>query len=580
MHEKNDDMNRASILKLQMEVCILSLVILSACGQASPATPIPATPTPLPVRPTFTSVPTATETPIPSPTPLPLPVTISVPANAGWVGTGLILPLEQPMLITSEGLVDYVDDDGLDPNAADSDSDGDGSSCDKATIERIINQKLTLDCLLTGVSWGALVGRVGENGTPFLIGSKYQLTADTSGELFLGVNDCCNFADNSGEFKVTIEPTPTEVVKQSPGYSIGGGSGKLIFDYSSFEYENNFADIKGEINVFMANVDGTNLTPVTNLDGFNSLLDISPDGTKALVVSAPEWRNTRGKLYVVNLESLASKPFQLADGVPYEGFFNFSSAKWLDDTSLMYIGQGEKGFGIYKVNSDGTNSVVIERNTASEILAVNQERVYWSMHIEKPYLNGTTSRFDVWYTNLDGSETAQLEYKGEKISVMYNKNAVAISPDGTKIAWVDVATPADPQDYKDYLRIASLSDIDNALVLETGPRQIKWRLDGKSILAFGDGLFEVSAESATVIKNFRLGDNILGRIGSTPLQCSDISLDDQLLPCLTFEVGRNADGHTPAELILVNLETASYTEASGMKFFFLTWTPRTMIWLR
>jgi hypothetical protein len=134
-----------------------------------------------------------------------------VPANAGWVGTGLILLVGQPILITSEGVIDY---DGLDPNAGNSDSDGDDSSCDKATIERIINQKLTLDCLLTGVSWGALVGRIEENGTPFLIGSKYHLIADTSGELFLGVNDCCNFADNSGEFKVTIELTPTEVIKQ------------------------------------------------------------------------------------------------------------------------------------------------------------------------------------------------------------------------------------------------------------------------------------------------------------------------------------------------------------------------------
>jgi hypothetical protein len=177
----------------------LLMVLLSGCAPAS--TPVPPTSMPSLIPPTFTPAPTATETPIPSPTPLPLPMNISVPANAGWFGTGLILPVGQPILITSEGVIDY---NGDDPNAGDSDSDGDGSTCDKATIERIINQKLTLDCLLTGVSWGALVGRVGENGTPFIIGFKYQLTTETSGELFLGVNDCCNFADNTGEFKVII----------------------------------------------------------------------------------------------------------------------------------------------------------------------------------------------------------------------------------------------------------------------------------------------------------------------------------------------------------------------------------------
>jgi hypothetical protein len=110
------------------------------------------------------------------------------------------LPIGQSILITSEGVVDY---NGSDPNGGDSDSDGDGSSCDKATIERIINQEIEIDCLITGVSWGALVGRVGD-GAPFLIGFEYEFTTETSGELYLGVNDCCSFADNTGEFKVTI----------------------------------------------------------------------------------------------------------------------------------------------------------------------------------------------------------------------------------------------------------------------------------------------------------------------------------------------------------------------------------------
>jgi Tol biopolymer transport system component len=358
-------------------------------------------------------------------------------------------------------------------------------------------------------------------------------------------------------------------------------TGKLIFDYSSFEYEIDFPDEKGEANVFTANVEGTNLTSVANMEGFNFLKDVSPDGTRALVASAGDWNATTATLYLVDLVALNSEPVKLAEGLPFVSYQFNRSAIWVDNTKLMYIGQGEKGFGIYTMNADGTNPINIERGNPFEILAVTPERIYWSTYVQIPYLNGHKDSFVTWFTDLDTHETNQLKYKGKSISVMYHKNAVAISPDGTKIAWVDVATPEDPQDFHDYLHIASLSDIDNALTLEAGPSQIKWRLDGKSILGVGVGyidtsryaygLFEVAAETATVIRNFHLGDNIL------QVQCSDISLDGHWLPCLTVDAGRNAEGRYPAKLILVNLETASHTEVSGMKFF-LTFTPRTIIW--
>jgi len=64
-------MNKAKSLKLQTVVCVLSLVFLSACGQASPATPTPtitALPTEAPTS-TFTPIPTNTNTPEPTPIP-------------------------------------------------------------------------------------------------------------------------------------------------------------------------------------------------------------------------------------------------------------------------------------------------------------------------------------------------------------------------------------------------------------------------------------------------------------------------------------------------------------------------------
>lgn len=51
---------------------------------------------------------------------------------------------------------------------------------------------------------GALIGKIGTTGTPFLIGAGANpVTMPATGRLFLGVNDD-NFADNSGAFTVTI----------------------------------------------------------------------------------------------------------------------------------------------------------------------------------------------------------------------------------------------------------------------------------------------------------------------------------------------------------------------------------------
>lgn len=49
----------------------------------------------------------------------------------------------------------------------------------------------------------ALVGRIGEGGEPFLVGSEGELTATTDGRLYLGVNDGY-FEDNGGTFEVDV----------------------------------------------------------------------------------------------------------------------------------------------------------------------------------------------------------------------------------------------------------------------------------------------------------------------------------------------------------------------------------------
>ncbi len=55
-----------------------------------------------------------------------------------------------------------------------------------------------------GHLFGTLMGKIGANGTPFLIGVKFHGNANATGRLFLGNNDS-NSGDNSGSIDVSIE---------------------------------------------------------------------------------------------------------------------------------------------------------------------------------------------------------------------------------------------------------------------------------------------------------------------------------------------------------------------------------------
>ncbi len=53
--------------------------------------------------------------------------------------------------------------------------------------------------------FGALVGKIGDNGTPFLIGSQFSFTPEASGDLYLAVNDyLVYYSDNYGNYMVFI----------------------------------------------------------------------------------------------------------------------------------------------------------------------------------------------------------------------------------------------------------------------------------------------------------------------------------------------------------------------------------------
>jgi hypothetical protein len=63
--------------------------------------------------------------------------------------------------------------------------------------------------LLPSANRGALIGKIGENGAPFLIGLSYAGEASADGRLFLSMNEFPDqFADNQGRLAASIAMTP------------------------------------------------------------------------------------------------------------------------------------------------------------------------------------------------------------------------------------------------------------------------------------------------------------------------------------------------------------------------------------
>ncbi|MGE0740101.1 MAG: hypothetical protein AB7O98_02070 [Hyphomonadaceae bacterium] len=62
---------------------------------------------------------------------------------------------------------------------------------------------------------GALIGRIGDNGAPFLIGLSYDGVAEADGQLYLSMNDFADqFADNQGRIAIQVNVTPPPPVQE------------------------------------------------------------------------------------------------------------------------------------------------------------------------------------------------------------------------------------------------------------------------------------------------------------------------------------------------------------------------------
>lgn len=124
---------------------------------------------------------------------------VSVPAKEGWVATGIRVTSGQSLTFAAEGQVRLSTD-------ADDVATADGSTRGRRAVGAPLPTTLA----------GALIGRVGQTGTPFGIGTQTQaISMPDAGELLLAVNDDDRH-DNDGSFTVTIRPATGQVQQRQP----------------------------------------------------------------------------------------------------------------------------------------------------------------------------------------------------------------------------------------------------------------------------------------------------------------------------------------------------------------------------
>jgi hypothetical protein len=112
-----------------------------------------------------------------------------VAANRRWTSTGVYVRTGDVIRIESAGTVQ------LSADAADTSTPGGAGSGRRAPSAPMPDRPA-----------GGLIARIG-NSVPFFVGAEPTLRANASGQLYLGVNDD-ELADNRGEFRVKIAPTP------------------------------------------------------------------------------------------------------------------------------------------------------------------------------------------------------------------------------------------------------------------------------------------------------------------------------------------------------------------------------------
>jgi len=165
---------------------------------------------------------------------------------------------------------------------------------------------------------------------------------------------------------------------------MGGGSGKIILSYTNEGFKDVFPDLRGRYNIFISNLDGTDLVALTDGDMTNYVEAISPDRSKVLIseFTGARKKDTNAKLYLIDLNNIDSEPVHLVSHFSNNSYA--PAAKWINNSEIVYLGSGDEGYGFYVMNIDSFEARKLKPYTENPetILGVNEERVYWYTRVK------------------------------------------------------------------------------------------------------------------------------------------------------------------------------------------------------
>ncbi len=271
-------------------------------------------------------------------------------------------------------------------------------------------------------------------------------------------------------------PAPTESVD------------RLVFNHSSQALFGENANSSGEWrayqNVFVANLDGTNVTALKDgPDEVNELVSFSPDGRKVMIFAHPQWIPLEGQHTTPESEQYGDLYVMNVDGsnvVRLSGSFRKSynpTAYWLADRErIVFIAVNEAGPGVFIINADGTGRVQLSGPDARPLWLMpspDEMRIYWQggMMDGDNILPGGYG-----WTAMDGSETQPI---WENLGVAN----VALSPVGDRIAYTRDGCGAGGEPVCVSLFVADV-DGTNAIQRdwESTPQNFYWSPDGTYLL--------------------------------------------------------------------------------------------------
>lgn len=123
------------------------------------------------------------------------PASVVVAGTEAWADTGIELSIDDTVLIEADGEIT--------PSTPDVALHGPDGMLDPAGRRYNVEG-------LEEANHAGLIGRIGEAGAPFQVGSRLVFVADTEGLLFLGINDG-DVGNNAGEFTATVTVNPSGV---------------------------------------------------------------------------------------------------------------------------------------------------------------------------------------------------------------------------------------------------------------------------------------------------------------------------------------------------------------------------------